>query len=60
MMAISKLKRAAFPSPREPLRAVGRVDVEDAGVGGDRRKKEPPAPDPSPPLRCATRRERRR
>jgi hypothetical protein len=59
-MAIAKLNRAALPSARERLRAVGKVGVEDAGVGGDRRKKEPPTPDPFPPLRCATRREGRR
>src|SRR5262245_26775551 len=36
------------PSPREPLRAVGRVGV--GGEGASIKKKVPPTPDPSPPF----------
>ena len=40
-------------SPHEPLRVVGRVGAESAGVGGCLHKEGPPTPDPSPatPLR---------
>ncbi len=53
--AASRQNRVFLPSPREPLRAVGRVGAESAGVGGCTREKGPPTPDPSPPLRFATR-----
>jgi ATP-dependent helicase HrpB len=50
--SIASPRAGRAPSPREPLRAVGR-----AGVGGDAatqdtsiEKKAPPTPDPSPPL----------
>ena len=45
----------SFPSPRELLRAVGRVDAESVGVGGFVCTRTPPTPDPSAPLRCAAR-----
>jgi hypothetical protein len=49
-----------FPSPHERLRVVGRVGAESAGVGGCGHEKNSPTPDPSPPLRFATRGEGRK
>jgi hypothetical protein len=58
-MAARSKTEAFFPSPHELLRVVGRVGAEGAGVGGWRQEENPPTPDPSPPLRFATRGEGR-
>jgi hypothetical protein len=56
------METVIFPSPRE---AVGRVDrlsgAKEIGVGGyfESAQELPPTPDPSPPLRCASRGEGR-
>ncbi len=63
VMAVRSVLNVFRPSPQERLRVVGRVGAEGAGVGGGRRKEDPPTPDieselrspRTPPLRFATR-----
>src|SRR5262249_47254896 len=49
---IIERQRRSVPSPREPLRAVGRdrVGGREARRGQSSANKAPPTPDPSPPL----------
>ena len=62
-MASRSDAKTFFPSPHEHLRVVGkgrhilamRSIVRSAGVGGCGQEKSPPTPDPSLPLRYATR-----